>query len=112
MSGGPCTAGSRRSRGATMSGLVDSTLREGAQAPVAYLTKHQQRAVLAGLLRVGVEEVELGHAVAEPTYRPEPLAEMLELAAHLDPGVRRAIWCRARPDDVEAAAALRPDVVS
>jgi homocitrate synthase NifV len=93
-------------------GLVDSTLREGLQAPVAYLTKAQQRAVLASVLRIGVEEVELGHAVTEPAYRPEPLADLIELAARLRPGVRRAIWCRARADDIEAAAALGPDVVS
>lgn len=95
-----------------MPGLVDSTLREGSQAPVAYLSRHQRRAVLAGVLRVGVEEVELGSVVAEPAYRAEPLADLLALAAELDPGVRRAVWCRARADDVEAAAALRPDVVS
>jgi homocitrate synthase NifV len=92
--------------------LVDSTLREGSQAPVAYLTTDQKRDVLAGLLRIGVEEIELGHIVTESAYRPEPLADLLELAAELGPGVRRAVWCRARPDDIEAAAALGPDVVS
>ncbi len=93
-------------------GLVDTTLREGAQAPVAYLSPGQQRALLAHVLRIGVEEVELGHAVAESAYRPGPLAGLLELAARLRPQVRRAVWCRARADDVEAAAALGPDVVS
>lgn len=95
-----------------MPGLVDSTLREGSQAPVAYLTSARKRAVVAHVLRIGVEEVELGHAVTEPAYRPEPLVDLLELAARLRPDVRRAVWCRARGDDIEAAAALGPDVVS
>lgn len=93
-------------------GLIDSTLREGSQAPVTYLTAPQRLALLARVLRIGVEEVELGHAVAEPAYDPGPLADLLQLAAQLRPGVRRAVWCRARGDDVEAAAALGPDVVS
>jgi homocitrate synthase NifV len=95
-----------------MPGLVDSTLREGSQAPVGYLTTDQKQDVLAGLLRIGVEEIELGHVVTEAAYQPEPLADLLELAAELGPGVRRALWCRARPDDIETAAALGPDVVS
>lgn len=95
--------------------LVDTTLREGAQAPVPYLTSAQRLVLLAHLLRVGVEEVELGHVVAEPAYGAASRAELAELltrAAALRPGLRRALWCRARPDDVEAAADLGPDVVS
>lgn len=95
-----------------MAGLVDSTLREGSQAPVDYLSTPQKLALLAHVLRVGVEEVELGHAVSESAYPPEPLADLIELAAQLRPGVRRAVWCRARADDIAAAAALGPDVVS
>ncbi len=92
--------------------LIDTTLREGSQAPVPYLSRCRRRALLTALVRIGVEEVELGHVVAEPSYDPGPLAALLELALDLDPGVRRAVWCRAREDDVAAAAALRPDVVS
>lgn len=95
-----------------MPGLIDTTLREGAQAPVGYLDPGQQQEVLAGVLRIGVEEVEIGHTVAEGAYDPEPVADLLVLARELDPGVRRALWCRARADDIRAAAALRPDVVS
>lgn len=96
-----------------MGGLIDSTLREGAQAPVAYLTAEQQRAVLTDVLAIGVEEVELGPVVVEPGYRGRhALAELLDQAAGVRPAVRRAVWCRARPDDVAAAAGLRPEVVS
>jgi len=91
---------------------IDSTLREGSQAPGAYLTVSQRRDLLVSLLRIGAEEIEVGHAVAESAYGPSDLAELLALAAETAPGVRRAIWCRARHDDIVAAAALRPDVVS
>lgn len=95
--------------------LVDTTLREGAQAPVPYLTSEQRLVLLVHLLRVGVEEVELGHVVAESAYGTAARAELVELlaqTARLRPAVRRALWCRARRDDVEAAAELGPDVVS
>ena len=43
--------------------LVDTTLREGAQAPVRYLTHDQKVDVVRALARIGIEEIELGHAV-------------------------------------------------
>lgn len=95
-----------------MPGLVDTTLREGAQAPVGYLTIEQKRALVTALARIGVAEIELGHAVAETSYGGEPLAELMDVAAAAAPGVRRAIWCRAKAQDIEMAAALRPEVVS
>ena len=95
-----------------MIGLVDSTLREGAQASARYLTAAQRGAVLAGLVRVGVEEIEVGHIVTTPGYGLSSPEELLDLAADVAPGVRRAVWCRARAEDIERAAALGPEVVS
>lgn len=94
-----------------MPGLIDTTLREGAQAPVPYLTGEQKVRIVRALTRIGVAEIELGHAVAEPSYAAESLAELLEVAGAAS-GVRRAIWCRARSKDVETAAALGPDAIS
>ena len=92
--------------------LIDTTLREGAQAPVRYLRTGQKVEILAALAKIGVAEIELGHAVAESGFGPEPLAELIELAATEAPGVRRAIWCRARTEDITFAAALSPEVIS
>ncbi|MFN8075674.1 MAG: hypothetical protein U0Q15_09665 [Kineosporiaceae bacterium] len=95
--------------------LIDTTLREGAQAPVPYLDPARVRALVAALGRVGVEELELGHVVADPALRGGPSADLPQLvadAARLAPGARRAVWCRALPEDVLAAAAMAPDVVS
>lgn len=92
--------------------LIDTTLREGAQAVVPYLSAQQQAQLVKALCRIGIEEIELGHAVTELAYGAEPLAELMAVAAAAAPGVRRAIWCRARTDDIDAAAALKPEVVS
>lgn len=95
-----------------MLGLIDTTLREGAQAPVRYLSTGHKIEVIEALARIGMAEIELGHAVAELSYGPEPLAELMDAAAEADPQMRRAIWCRARPEDIETAAEFGPDVVS
>lgn len=95
-----------------MGRLIDTTLREGAQAPVPYLSSAQRAALVIAVAQIGVEEIELGHAVSEPAYFAEPLIQLLALAAQAAPGIRRAIWCRARAEDILAAAALGPEVVS
>lgn len=95
-----------------MTGLIDSTLREGSQAPATYLTAEQRCEVVRALVAIGVEEIELGHAVAERAYDRGPLVELLALARDVAPGVRRAVWARAREEDVVAAAALAPEVLS
>lgn len=95
-----------------MGQLIDTTLREGAQAPVRYLTVQQRGDLIAGLAQMGVAEIELGHVVANPAMGADPLPALLEVAAEHAPGVRRAVWCRATDGDIAAAAGLGPDVVS
>lgn len=90
--------------------LIDTTLREGAQAPVPYLSAEQQAAIVRALAQIGVAEIELGHIVAESCLGNQGLTALSQLAA--EAGVRRAIWCRARAEDITAAAALGPEVVS
>jgi homocitrate synthase NifV len=94
-----------------MAKLIDTTLREGVQAPVPYLSTVQKAALIAALGRIGVEEIELGHAVGERAFGDE-LPELLQAASEFAPDARRAVWCRARPDDIRAAAELGPEVVS
>lgn len=95
-----------------MGHLVDTTLREGAQAPTRYLTARQQADVVRGLARIGVGEIELGHAVAERHYGSGALPELLRIAAEEAPEAGRAVWCRAKDADIRAAAELGPEVVS
>lgn len=92
--------------------LIDTTLREGAQAPVRYLTTAQKIDLIHTMAAIGIEEIELGHAVTELAYGAEPLSELMDAAADHAPQMRRAIWCRARREDIEFAASLGPEVIS
>lgn len=92
--------------------LIDTTLREGAQAPVRYLTTAQKIDLIHTMAAIGIEEIELGHAVTELAYGAEPLSELMDAAADHAPQMRRAIWCRARREDIEFAASLNPEVIS
>lgn len=96
-----------------MRGLVDSTLREGMQASVPYLSTAARMRVLRDVLAIGVEEVELGHVVAEESYEQQDALAALVASAHrIAPRARAAVWCRARAEDVDRALLLAPDVVS
>ncbi|MCE1175201.1 MAG: hypothetical protein LWW77_11425 [Propionibacteriales bacterium] len=90
--------------------LIDTTLREGAQAPAPYLSAEQKATIVESLALIGVGEVELGHVVAESSFGNHELATLSEVAVEV--GLRRSIWCRARREDIEAAAALAPEVIS
>ena len=89
-------------------GLVDSTLREGSQTVGVAFTLEQKVAIARDLVRVGVEEVEVG--IASPLDK-----ELPELVARCraEAGVRRlGLWCRCRDEDIACALQLAPDVLS
>jgi len=89
-------------------GLVDSTLREGSQAVGVAFTLEQKVALARDLVRVGIEEVEVG--IATPLDR-----ELPELIARCrgEAGVRRlGLWCPCRKEDLACALGLAPDVLS
>jgi len=89
-------------------GLVDSTLREGAQT-VGVSLDIDQKVALAGLLGLlGIEELEVGIAGAEGVE----LAELVRRCRG-EAGVERlSLWCRCRTDDIESAVRLKPEVLS
>jgi homocitrate synthase NifV len=89
-------------------GLVDSTLREGSQAVGIAFTLEQKVAIARDLVRVGIEEVEVGIASSRDT-------ELAELVARCrkEAGVKRlSLWCRCQDDDFACALRLAPDVLS
>src|ERR1035438_1515238 len=90
-----------------MARLIDSTLREGDQTPGVYLTLDQRLGIVAGLARVGIEEIELGHAVGDAD-----LPALIAGARRAAPETRLALWCRALAPDIAAGAALQPDVLA
>jgi len=89
-------------------GLVDSTLREGSQTVGVAFTLEQKVALARSLVRVGVEEVEVG--VASPLDKELPL---LVARCRKEAGLSRlGLWCRCREQDITCALQLAPDVLS
>ena len=91
-----------------MSGLIDSTLREGAQSPCVMFTLAQKKAIARIVAAIGIEEIELGVASNQDPDLQELVAACRQIAGQL----RLALWSRCRPEDIRVAACLRPDVLS
>jgi len=89
-------------------GLVDSTLREGSQTVGVAFSLEQKVALARNLVRVGVEEVEVG--IVSPLDRELPA---LVARCRGEAGVSRlGLWCRCREGDLACALRLAPDVLS
>lgn len=91
-----------------MKGLIDSTLREGEQAPGVFFPLAAKIKIASLLARVGIEEIELG--IATPYNRELP--ELMRLSRPRITTSRLALWCRCVTADIDFAAALAPDVLS
>ena len=90
-----------------MQGLIDTTLREGAQSVGVHFRLDEKIRIVSLLMATGIEEIELGLAA-----NPAGMRELLHGCRRLGGGSRLALWCRCREDDIRAAARLRPDVLS
>jgi homocitrate synthase NifV len=93
--------------GAGFRGIIDSTLREGAQVPEAVWSPRRRLALVRGLAEVGIEEAEIGVAA-----RDTDLRQRVRAARRAAPGLRLAVWCRCLPDDVKLAAESGADVLA
>ena len=89
--------------------IIDTTLREGAQAPGVCFTAAARRSIIAGLAQAGVDEIELGAASPLHGWLPELVKEARVLCAGQS---RLALWCRCKDEDIAFAAACRPDLLS
>jgi len=89
-------------------GLVDSTLREGSQTVGVAFSLEQKVAIARHLVRVGVEEVEVGIASSLDRELPDLVDRCRKEA-----GVSRlSLWCRCREEDIACALRLGSDVLS
>jgi homocitrate synthase NifV len=78
--------------------FVDTTLRDGGQAPAVTFSIDDKVAIAHALAELGVAELEIGI----PAVGGDELIAMREIgAANLR--CRLTAWCRARQDDVESA---------
>lgn len=97
------TRGKRRNR-ETMAMLIDTTLREGAQLFGAYFTNDMKRRIVAGLLKVGLDEIELGWVGQEGLEDFAPQAR--SMARKHGGRSRLSVWSPCREKDIRAAARL------
>lgn len=90
-------------------GLIDSTLREGGQTVGVCFSLADKLAIVSGLHRVGIEEVEIG--IASPRH-----GDLHELVGAIrmahGRAVRIAVWSRCLSADIAAAVELGIDVLS
>lgn len=79
--------------------LVDTTLRDGEQTPGVVFSRTEKVAMARALARAGIREIETGVPAMGELER-----ETMRAVAAAVPGVRATAWCRARREDLEAAA--------
>ena len=90
-----------------MKGIIDSTLREGEQTAHVYFDLTEKLRIIDLLIKVGIDEIELGIAVQNPETR-----ELIKQAGKLAGCPKLALWCRCLPKDIEKTLALSPDVLA
>lgn len=79
--------------------LVDTTLRDGEQAAGVVFRRQDRINLLRAIDTAGVDEIEVGI----PAVGPEEVAFLRHLG-RLGFHARLSVWCRARTEDLEAAA--------
>ena len=89
--------------------IIDSTLREGEQAPGITFTDAHRRTIIKYLDQVGVDEIELGVASPVNMYLARLVADARKIAGTR---CRLGIWSRCLEKDIDFAAWCRPDVLS
>ncbi len=90
-----------------MKGIIDSTLREGEQAAHVYFDLEEKLRIIDLLIKVGVDEIELGVAVQNPEIN-----DFIKEARELKGCPKIALWCRCLPKDIDETLALAPDVLA
>ncbi len=86
--------------------IIDTTLRDGEQAPGVVFSASEKTAIASLLADAGVHELEIGYPAI--SHEEQEIIRKI-VALHLP--VRLTSWARAKWDDVEAAAASGTEAV-
>ncbi len=78
--------------------MVDTTLRDGEQAPGVVFNTHEKLEIAMALDRIGIDEIEVGIPAMG-----EQACEDIRKIAGLHPTCLLSCWCRADKKDIEAA---------
>ncbi|SHI03307.1 homocitrate synthase/isopropylmalate synthase family protein [Desulfofustis glycolicus] len=88
--------------------IIDTTLREGEQAPGVVFTSEQKRLIIGWLSGIGISEVELGFAAPLAPCQ----ASLVRFCRERYPSLQLSLWSRCLAEDIEQAAVAGVDTVS
>lgn len=88
--------------------IIDSTLREGEQTPGVFFSYGDKLAIIDGLARVGVSEIEIG--ISSPFYQDS--AKLIHHIKCNHKKIQSSLWSRCNNNDIDHALSLGPDVLS
>ncbi len=91
-----------------MKGLIDSTLREGTQTIGVNFSFAQKQAIAEALIKIGVEEIELGTA----SHFDMELPCLIKYCRKFKSKSSFSVWSLCRTESIDYAASLAPDVLS
>lgn len=84
--------------------IIDTTLREGEQAPGVFFDLTVKKNIISGLVGLGIDEIEIGVASRENS----DLHALADYMHKSHPGQAFSLWCRCREEDIQYGASLRP----
>ncbi len=87
---------------ASFAWIIDTTLRDGEQAPGVSFHRQSKLAIARCLDEAGIDELEIGI----PAMGPKVQEDIRQIRA-LGLRSQLSVWCRAHPDDMKAAARCR-----
>jgi homocitrate synthase NifV len=79
--------------------IIDTTLRDGEQAPGVVFNPHEKKRIAALLAETGIDEIEVGYPAISADER-----EVIREIAAMNLPVRLTAWSRANMGDIELAA--------